>query len=321
MTRRFSSAALESESIGAAVSTTALRNPEQMLTWSPVVVSSSATLRARPPKTVRTPRAHVLGMPVDAVTEESLLAAIESVVVDQRPTVFVGLYASLFRTISHDPEYHDLVARSLTYPDGQGVVSELQQRGVAEAERLATTDVAHPVARLAASRGWRVGLYGAAPGVAERAAKRLESSAPGVEIVATWDGYSGGPSVTELREARLDVLFVALGAARQEAWAHETGVVAGVPAVLTCGGLFDFLAGDKRRAPRCMQSLGLEWAFRVMLEPRRLFTRYLLGNSYFLRHARAERAQLRKLAAQPQVRTPQTVPIAAADRVAHAGAA
>ena len=70
---------------------------------------------------------------------------------------------------------------------------------------------------------------------------------------------------------------------------YEVACKAGVPAVLTCGGLFDFLAGDRRRAPRWMQRTGLEWAFRVMLEPRRLFVRYLLGNWFFLSAARRER--------------------------------
>lgn len=280
------------------------RSGEQRRSWPRSVVSTRKRPSGRPrgdttgPAPViradQSPRPRLLGVPVDTVTEASFLTAIEGVIVDREPTVFVGLYAALFLAISQDAEYRDLVSRSLTYPDGQGVVSELQRRGVAEAQRLATTDIAHPVVRLAAERGWRVGLYGAAPGVAERAARRLESSAPGVVIAATWDGYAEGPSVAHVRDARLDVLFVALGAARQEAWAHDVAVAAGVPAILTCGGLFDFLAGDKRRAPRWMQTVGLEWAFRVLLEPRRLFTRYLLGNTYFLRQARGERVRMRR---------------------------
>jgi N-acetylglucosaminyldiphosphoundecaprenol N-acetyl-beta-D-mannosaminyltransferase len=236
------------------------------------------------------PHPYLLGIPVSTVTEQRLLDAVGDAVAARTPTVFVGLYASLFRTISRDHDYRDLVARSSTYPDGKGVVSELRHRGVRDAERTATTDVVHPIARLAARRHWRIGLYGAATGVAERAAARLTASAPGVDVVAIWDGYSGGPSVPELQHAQLDVLLVALGAARQEAWAYDVGVAAGVPAILTCGGLLDFLAGDKRRAPRWMQRAGLEWAFRVILEPRRLCGRYLLGNSYFLVHARADRS-------------------------------
>jgi N-acetylglucosaminyldiphosphoundecaprenol N-acetyl-beta-D-mannosaminyltransferase len=234
-------------------------------------------------------RRRVLGLPVSVVTPAGLLDAISGAVETRTPTVFVGLYAALFRATASDADYRELVASSVTYPDGQGLVVELQRRGVTQAQRLATTDMVHPIIRLAAQRGWRIGLYGSAPGVADRAAAKLSAAVSGADIVAVWDGYSGGPSTEQLQAARLDVLFVALGAHRQERWAHSVAAVAGVPAVLTCGGLLDFVAGDKRRAPRWMQRLALEWAFRVLLEPRRLLTRYLLGNTYFLWHARKDR--------------------------------
>jgi N-acetylglucosaminyldiphosphoundecaprenol N-acetyl-beta-D-mannosaminyltransferase len=241
------------------------------------------------PVSLAAARPRVLGMPVSVVTAAGLLDAISRAVETRTPTVFVGLYAALFRATASDAEYRELVASSVTYPDGQGLVVELQRRGVTQAQRLATTDMVHPIIGLAAERGWRIGLYGAAPGVADRAAEKLAAAVPGADIVAVWDGYSGGPSTEQLQAARLDVLFVALGARRQERWAHRVGAAAGVPAVLTCGGLLDFVAGDKRRAPRWMQRLALEWAFRVLLEPRRLLTRYLLGNTYFLWHARKDR--------------------------------
>lgn len=236
----------------------------------------------------RSPRL-MLGVAISVINEAELLGAVTSAVEDRVPTVFVGLYAALFRMLDRDPGYRALVARSATYPDGAGVVRELGKRGVPGATRLATTDVVHPLARLAASRAWRVGLYGAAAGVAERAALAIAGTTPGVEIVAIWNGYAGGPTVIELRQLQLDVILVALGAPQQERWAYEVAVDAGIPAVLTCGGLFDFLAGDKRRAPAWVQRAGFEWVFRVALEPRRLIARYLRGNLYFLRHARAER--------------------------------
>jgi N-acetylglucosaminyldiphosphoundecaprenol N-acetyl-beta-D-mannosaminyltransferase len=242
---------------------------------------------------VPTPRAFVLRTPVRVVTCAELLSQIDVVVRRRDPTVFVGLYASQFRMLARDDRYHKLVAGSVTYPDGQGVVSELHKRGIADAERLATTDVVHPIARLAAQQAWRVGFYGAASGVADRAARALTSMASGLEVVAVWDGYSGGPQQQELEELNLAVLFVGLGAPKQELWAYGVGTAAGVPALLTCGGLFDFLAGDKRRAPRWLQRAGLEWAFRVLLEPRRLIGRYVVGNAYFIWHARRERARAR----------------------------
>lgn len=265
---------------------TALLEPDE---YSSVTVAQPAADRRLrlliPP---RSEVATILGTPVDVATESELLARVAGAVDAEAPTVFVGLYAALFRTMAHDEVYHCDVSRSVTYPDGRGVVSELQLRGVARAERLATTDVVHPIMASAAVQGWRVGFYGANAEVAERAAAGLRAAHPGLRIVAVWDGYRK-LEAEALRAARLDVIFVGIGAGRQERWAHDVAVAAGVPAILTCGGLFDFLAGDKARAPRWMQKMGLEWAFRVLLEPRRLFMRYLLGNGYFMTAARRER--------------------------------
>lgn len=235
------------------------------------------------------PVTRLLSVPISVVDEESLLLAVHRAVRAGMPTVFVGLYAALFRRLATDSEYQRLIRRSVTYPDGYGVVRELHMRGVHHATRLATTDFVHPLAREAAMHEWRVALYGAQPGVAERAAVALERTAPGINVVGVWDGYAGGPSAADLEAARPDLLLVAIGAPAQERWSYEVAMRAGVPAIVTCGGLFDFLAGDKRRAPMWMQRVGLEWVFRVMLEPRRLIRRYVEGNVYFLRQARSER--------------------------------
>ena len=231
----------------------------------------------------------ILGVPVSVVDESSLLEAISDAVSRREPTVFVGLYAALFRQMRADSAYLELVRRSVTYPDGFGVVRELHKRGLEHAARLATTDAIAPIARLAANNGWRVAMYGAAPGVAQRAADALRATAPGVHIVDIRDGYSTAPTAGELERLNADLLLDALGAGEQESWAYRVAVPAGISAILTCGGLFDFLAGDKRRAPAWMQRAGLEWLFRLLLEPRRLFMRYVVGNAVFLRRARAER--------------------------------
>jgi N-acetylglucosaminyldiphosphoundecaprenol N-acetyl-beta-D-mannosaminyltransferase len=250
---------------------------------------ASALRRHRQPDPFPAAHASVLGVPVWLTQEQALLDAIADAVLTRRPTVFTGLYAAMFRLLDRDPDLRRYVESSVTYPDGYGVVRELGLRGIPDVPRLATTDVVHPIVRLAADQQWRVGLYGGGAGVAERAAAALRESAPGLEVASVWDGFTAEPGVAELREAQLDLVFVGLGAPRQDQWAHDTAVSAGIPAVLTCGGLFDFLCGDRRRAPQWMQQCGLEWSFRLALEPRRLARRYLDGNLYFLRRCRLER--------------------------------
>lgn len=250
---------------------------------------ATALRRHRQPYPSPAPHSEILGVAIWLTEKQALLDAIADAVLTRRPTVFTGLYAAMFRQMDRDPDLRRYVENSVTYPDGYGVVRELGLRGIAGVPRLATTDVVHPIVRLAADKGWRIGLYGGAAGVAERAATALRESSPGLEVVAVWDGFDAEPSVAELREARLDLVFVGLGAPRQDQWAHDTAVSAGIPAVLTCGGLFDFLCGDRRRAPKWMQQCGLEWSFRLALEPRRLARRYLDGNLYFVRRCRDER--------------------------------
>jgi len=126
-------------------------------------------------------------------------------------------------------------------------------------------------------------LFGASPGVAERARRVLEERCSGVRIVGTLDGYGDAPTAVErVRALRPDLLLVALGNPRQEQWiaAHldelDCRVAIGV------GALFDYLSGDVRRAPRWVLALRCEWIFRLLTEPRRLTRRYLVGNPLFL---------------------------------------
>ena len=102
------------------------------------------------------PVAAILGVQFSVVDDTGLLDAVRRAVRDGNPTVFVGLYAALFRRLADDPEYRQLIDRSVTYPDGFGVVRELHKRGVSHAMRLATTDMVNPLATEAARSGWRI---------------------------------------------------------------------------------------------------------------------------------------------------------------------
>jgi N-acetylglucosaminyldiphosphoundecaprenol N-acetyl-beta-D-mannosaminyltransferase len=85
-----------------------------------------------------------------------------------------------------------------------------------------------------------------------------------------------------IAEARPHVVWVALGCPKQELWMARNAAFLGVPMMVGIGAAFDFLAGDKKRAPRWIQDAGLEWLFRLLSEPRRLWKRYLIGNSVFV---------------------------------------
>src|SRR5688572_9394470 len=128
----------------------------------------------------------------------------------------------------------------------------------------------------------RVFLLGAGPGVAERAAARIQRQWPAVKVVGTYspplgferDGAENAAILERIATAQPDVLVVGLGAPKQELWVHEHRGRIPAKVALCVGATIDFLAGEKSRAPRWMQRVGLEWLYRVASEPKRLASRY-----------------------------------------------
>lgn len=211
------------------------------------------------------------------------MQAIETDVEQARSTVYVGLYAASFKLAHTSPNYREMLAQTCNYPDGAGVVWALRRRGVS-AIRTATTDIIDDLLLLASNRGWRVVLYGGESDVVHRVAQSVRQRFPGVAIAGVYDGYSRLDPV-EIASLQPNLTLIARGAGVQEAWAlaaREAFSRTKAGPLLTCGGLFDFIAGRRRRAPIWMQKWGLEWVFRTALEPRRLMKRYLLGNSWFI---------------------------------------
>ncbi len=167
--------------------------------------------------------------------------------------------------------------------DGFPVILASRLLGRRLPERVAGSDLV-PALFAAADqkRPLRTFLLGAAPGVAERAAKRIETTWPGVEIVDTYsppfgfehDDVEQERMLTRVHAASPDILVVGFGAPKQEVWVHKQRGKINAPVVLCVGATIDFLAGERSRAPRWLQRIHLEWFYRMMGEPRRLFWRY-----------------------------------------------
>jgi N-acetylglucosaminyldiphosphoundecaprenol N-acetyl-beta-D-mannosaminyltransferase len=144
------------------------------------------------------------------------------------------------------------------------------------------------VLQMAARRKWRVYLLGGAPGVAPAVAQMLTEQM-GI-TVAGWDDAwierdgsdPSGNSVAKARAAQADLVFVALGPPKQELWIHRSMDAIRPAVALGVGASLDFLAGKYKRAPEWMRQYGLEWAYRLWQEPRRLWRRYLVEGPRFL---------------------------------------
>jgi N-acetylglucosaminyldiphosphoundecaprenol N-acetyl-beta-D-mannosaminyltransferase len=176
---------------------------------------------------------------------------------------------------------------SLSLADGMPLVWAAGLLGCPLPERVAGSDLLLPLLELAARRRWKVYLLGGAPGVAKAAAKVLTVDL-GVRVVG-WDDcliekdgsdVTGG-SVARARAAKPDLILVALGPPKQELWIHRSADAVRPAVALGIGAGLGFLAGTYKRAPRWMARAGLEWAFRLFQEPRRLWRRYLVEGPRF----------------------------------------
>jgi N-acetylglucosaminyldiphosphoundecaprenol N-acetyl-beta-D-mannosaminyltransferase len=175
---------------------------------------------------------------------------------------------------------------ALVLADGMPVVAASRLLGRPLPCRVAGSDLAPALFDAAAEYGGlRIYLLGAGPGVAARAAERIRSGWPSVEVAGTYSPPLGFEQIAGENErilariaaARPEVLLVGLGAPKQEHWVDRHREAICAPVTLCVGAAIDFLAGERKRAPRWMRSSGLEWLHRVASEPRRLLARYARG--------------------------------------------
>jgi N-acetylglucosaminyldiphosphoundecaprenol N-acetyl-beta-D-mannosaminyltransferase len=226
---------------------------------------------------------------VDRLTMASALDAIEGLVASGRGGLVVTPNVDHVIIAERNPEFRDAYAgAALSLADGMPILWAARLLGRPLPEKISGSDLMLPLAERAAARGWRVYLVGAGPGVAEEAARRLRSQL-GVNVVGTESPrirVDGQPDDSEavlvrVRAAEPDLVLLALGAPKQEIWAHRFRSALGPAVVLGVGAGLDFVAGAVRRAPRWMSRVGLEWLFRLLREPRRLWRRYLVDDPRF----------------------------------------
>ncbi|WP_026257865.1 WecB/TagA/CpsF family glycosyltransferase [Actinopolymorpha alba] len=230
-------------------------------------------------------RLRVLGVPVDAVDMRGTLEWVEQRVDSREAGTHLCVNAANVVRAHDDPDYLALLERGdLIGSDGQPLVWAARMLGQPLPERIAGIDLMEQVLARASKVGWRIYLLGGREHVVKRLATRL--IAEGVQIVGYRDGYfnSGEKAdvVTQIRQSEADVLFVGMPSPAKERFIVDGAGVAGVPVCIGVGGSFDVLAGELRRAPQYFQRLGLEWLYRMIQEPQRLFARYAITNTRFL---------------------------------------
>jgi exopolysaccharide biosynthesis WecB/TagA/CpsF family protein len=172
----------------------------------------------------------------------------------------------------------------LTLLDGAPLVAQAERLTHIRWPRLAGSDLSWPILAAAAGADLRVGFIGGQSATHELVRRRMNQELSTLEVAGYWaperqelaDPAASRVLAAEIAAARVDILFVCLGKPRQELWINEYGHLTGANVLLAFGAAVDFLAGSVRRAPEPLRDAGLEWAWRLALEPKRLASRYLV---------------------------------------------
>jgi len=241
-------------------------------------------------------RIELLGCPIHVHDLRSLLQTVDDMI-DAGGRFTLG-YANV-HTLNQAVEHHDVAeflrAADVVYCDGNGIRLGAALLGDALPPRMTGADWIWDLGRRAAERGHRVFWLGGRDGVTAAAAERLQRAAPGLQIAGTHHGYfdkQGAGSdevVAQINAASPDIVLVGFGTPLQERWVltHRDAIEA--PVVWVLGATADFLAGEVSRGPSLLYDHGFEWLSRLLVEPRRLWQRYLVGNSQFLARVMRER--------------------------------
>lgn len=219
---------------------------------------------------------NILGVNVDAVTMPQAVERVINLIVAGKPSIVATANAEMLLNSTHDAQLKDILnAASLVVPDGAGTVWAARHLGHSMPERVAGFDLVQELMKVAPAHDLKFFLFGAAPGIADKAKLKAESLYPGIKIVGTRNGYFKAEDepdiIAQIKNSRADILLAALGVPKQEKWLakYKDKDKLNVPVSIGVGGTFDVMAGVVKRAPLWMQKARLEWLFRAMLQPSR----------------------------------------------------
>ncbi len=224
---------------------------------------------------VRAEKANILGCMVDIINLPEAVNRIKQMIEYPQSSHVVTLNPEIAYTARRQTELQVLInSASLVTPDGIGMVWASRQLGYPTRGRVTGIDLLYGLCAEAAERKWSIYLLGAAPGVAMSAAENLCIQFPGLRVAGCHHGYFQEEDeesiVQQIAASAPQLLFVALGAPRQELWIRRYRDLLNVPVSIGIGGSLDVAAGRKKRAPDLFIKLNLEWLYRLLMEPQRL---------------------------------------------------
>jgi len=250
----------------------------------------------------RASESFIFDIPVDLARPGELLDRITGWVVrGDRGRRVMYVNAHVLNQSLEQPGLRDaLHAADLVYCDGYGVRLAAKALEVQIPHRMTGADWIWDLAALCEPLGLSIYLLGSEPGLAAEASARLQRRFPGLQIVGSHHGYfdlgsaHGERVLEDINARRPDILLVGMGTPKQELWVEQNADAVDAGVLWTVGALFDYVSGHTPRAPGWLADNGLEWIFRLAIEPQRMWRRYLLGNPVFVSRV-ASQARARRL--------------------------
>jgi N-acetylglucosaminyldiphosphoundecaprenol N-acetyl-beta-D-mannosaminyltransferase len=227
-------------------------------------------------------RVRIMGVNVSAITMADALLTVEDWI-SRKARHFVcitGVHGVI--ESQSDPQLLAIHERAgLVTPDGMPIVWMARKLGYLRTERVYGPELMLRLTAISADKGYRQYYFGGAPGLAEQLRDSLKQRFPNLQVAGTFSPPFRASSPDEdemmiqmINAARPDIVWIGLSTPKQEYWMDQHVGKIDAPVMIGVGAAFDFLAGSKRQAPRWMQQHGLEWLFRMMSEPKRLWRRY-----------------------------------------------
>lgn len=230
-------------------------------------------------------RIDLMGCPMDVASMDETVNLIDSAVAEGRFTQHVVVNVAKLVNMRKDAELDASVREcDIINIDGMGVVLGARLLGHDVPERVAGVDLFHQLLAMSAQRGYSVFLLGAKDEVVTETARRVQQLYPALQLAGYHHGYFWDDEqamVERIRESGAQLLFVAITSPKKENFINRWRDQLGVTFVMGVGGTFDVVAGKVKRAPLWMQKYGLEWLYRVLQEPGRMWKRYLVTNCQF----------------------------------------
>lgn len=211
---------------------------------------------------------------VDNVTMDQTADKVTEAISKKVALNIVTVNPELIMIATKNQEFKDIIQdASVVTPDGVGLLIMGRLTGRRLQERVTGVDLCYRLAEEAAKHNWGIYLLGAHPGVAQRAAKNLKKVNPDLKIVGANssdpDDHYAADILEDIERTTPDILLVAYGSPTQELWIKKHRKQLGNIVTIGIGGSFDFIAGTAKRAPKLVQKIGLEWLWRLMLQPKR----------------------------------------------------